>query len=82
MKQFAIYYTKQQRADGSTFYQEKLGSDGIAYLDARLSLANRKRLAWDIGQKRKVIANLAGFRLARGNSLDSLFILTAEVQSL
>ena len=80
-KQWAIYYTRHERLDGTPFYSEKLGSDGVAILDGRLGRARRDTLARTIGNSRKPFG-VDGYRLARGSRLDSLFFLTAAVQPL
>ncbi len=81
MKQWAIYYTRRTRPDGTTYYQDKLGSDRIAILDGRLGRAKRDRQAREIGLRRKAFG-VDGYRLARGSRLDGLFFLQAEVQPL
>ncbi len=81
MKQWAIYYTRHERLDGSPFYSENLDSDGIAILDGRFGRIRREQQARQIGLSRKAFG-VDGFRLARGSRLDSLFYLHAEVQPL
>ena len=81
MKQWAIYYTHHERLDGTPFYSEKLGSNGIAILDGRCGRTRREQQARDIGNYRKPFG-IAGYRLARGNRLDNLFFLQAAVQPL
>lgn len=81
MKQWAIYYTRRTRPDGTIYYQDKLGSDGVAILDGRFGRARRDASARAIGNSRKAFG-IDGYRLARGNRLDSLFFLQAEVQPL
>ncbi len=78
MRQWAIYYTRHERLDGTPFYSEKLGSDGIAILDGRLGYDRRHMQAREIGLRRKAF-HVDGYRLARGTRLDSLFFLTAAV---
>lgn len=82
MRHFAIFYTSQQRPDGTQFFQEKFGSDGVAYMDNRHNLASMMHAARTIGTSRKAIANLAGFRIARGSHLSRLHYLNAAVQPL
>ena len=81
MKQWAIYYTRRVREDGTIYYQEKLGSDSVAPLDGRFGRARRDESARAIGNSRKAFG-VDGYRLARGNRLESLFFLTAAVQPL
>lgn len=81
MRHFIIFYTKHQRLDGSIFWSEKLGSDGIAYLDNRFGRARQHAEAHRIGATRRAF-HVDGYRIARGQDLSRLFFLTAEVQSL
>jgi hypothetical protein len=81
MKQWAIYYTRRVRDDGTVYYQDKLGSDGIAILDGRYGRAKRDQQAREIGNRRKAFG-IDGYRLARGSRLDRLFFLTAAIQPL
>lgn len=77
MRHFIVFYQTATRPDGTNYWTERLGSDGIAYPDNRLSRANMERLAHEIAAKRE---RCQGFRLARGNRLDSLFFLDARVK--
>lgn len=77
MKHFIIFYEKQTREDGTHYYSERRGSDGIAYPDNRLNCTSMGRLAREIAAKRP---RCHGFRIARGTRLDNLFYLTAAVQ--
>lgn len=79
MRHFAIFYTSGTRPDGTTFFTDKLGSDGIAYMDNRHSLASMKHVARTIGRQRAQVAGITGFRIARGTCLNSLHFLTAAV---
>ncbi len=75
MRQWAVYYTRNP--DGS--YSDKLGSDGIAQLDARFGLSGRMAQARVLAKSRR---GIHGFRLARGNRVDQLFFLQATIQPL
>ncbi len=77
MRHFIIFYSRN--VDGS--YSEKLGSDGIACLDNRFGRARQHEEARRVGNSRKAF-HVDGYRIARGNRLDSLFFLTAAVQPL
>lgn len=79
MRHVAIYYTKHKRADGSHYFLERLGSDGVVWLDNRLSRANMERRARELAKSRWQID---GFRIARGQRLDRLHYLNAAVQPL
>lgn len=72
MKRFAQFYRLR---NGS--YHDALGSDGVAVLDARYSLANSCAQAAEIGRKR----GMDGYRIARSTRLFSNpFYLTAAVR--
>lgn len=79
MRHFAIFYTSGTRPDGTRFFADKLGSDGIAYMDNRHNLASMKEAARTIGRQRAQVAGISGFRIARGTRIDSLHFLTAAV---
>lgn len=77
MRHFIIFYSRNP--DGS--YSEKLGSNGVVFLDNRLGRARQHEVARTIGNSLKAF-HVDDYRIARGQRLDRLFFLTATVQSL
>lgn len=70
-----VFYTRAVNGG----YIERLGSDGVAFPDNRLSRSNMEAWARELGKKRP---NVCGFRLACGARLENLFFLNAAVQPL
>jgi hypothetical protein len=73
MKHYAIFY---QLRDGR--YVEPCGDRKIVRLDGRLSYANMKALAHDVGKQRGFDA----YTVERGQRLDRLFCLTVGPQPI
>lgn len=74
MKHWAIFY--RQSIDGS--YMDVLGDRGLIRLDARLSCQHMHDIARAECSKR----GFDGYRLARGDNLLKLFMLTPTIVGL
>jgi hypothetical protein len=76
MKYWAVFYQlRHNQDDGTPYYIEPCGSFKIVRLDGRLSRAGMMEVAADVCKRR----GYDGYRVARGERLDSLFMLNAAV---